>query len=118
MQAGIRVQGAAMHWWSEMIQKAGTAQQAQRRARSLMLDLLPKAQKNAGQYLSLLSHNYHISMDLLRKAFAADQSTSYGEAQKRMLELWQASLQPPVIACAHCRRRSSLRPLADRTHAA
>ena len=92
MQAGARLQGEAIRWWSGIFQGARALPGKQRPTQNLMTEIIPGAQKNVDQYRMLFDHSYHRSLDLLRRALEASQCQSYGEAQRRMLDLWQASI--------------------------
>ena len=92
MQAGTRLQDEAMRWWAAMFQETKTIQGSEPHFQPRMSEIVPGARKNVEQYLMLFDHRCHRILELMRRAWKTGQSRSYGEAQQRMLDLWQASL--------------------------
>lgn len=92
LQTGMRMQSEAARWWSDMFQEANPLQRLQHRAQGMMTEILPNAHQNAGQFFSWFDRGYHTTLELFSRAMDSSQSHSYFEAQRRMMELWQASL--------------------------
>jgi hypothetical protein len=97
LRAGVKVQQEVGKWWGDALdqvqQPFPAATDYQRKARVVVTEVIPAAQKNAAEVLKLLEQNYQRSLALLQKAFDADPATAAEEGPARTRELWQESLE-------------------------
>lgn len=92
VQTGVKVQEEATRWWTDALSEAGSLQEWQKKAQTIVSEAIPTAQKNAEEYMKLIDQNYHNSLDLLKRAFETGQSDSLAQAQAKTQELWEATL--------------------------
>jgi len=92
LKTGVKMQEEATRWWSDLMGDTNSIQGMQERMRGMMMDALPKAQRNIDQYMKMIDKSYQSSMELLKKAFETTQSGSIIEAQNKAQELWESTL--------------------------
>lgn len=96
LRAGVKVQQEVGKWWADTLdqvqQPFPAATDYQRKARAVVTEVIPAAQKNAQEVLKVLDQNYQGSLSLLQKAFDADPAGAADDGPARTRELWQEAL--------------------------
>jgi len=91
-QAGLKVQEDAVKWLLDCTGK-GMPKDWQKRWSATVAESLPFVQKRIEESLRLVEQNSRISIDLLKQAFDGEKPGAVPDAQARLQELWEASLQ-------------------------
>jgi hypothetical protein len=91
VKAGAKIQEEVGKWWSDAIESAGPVTEWQKKARQLLNEVIPVAQKNTEDGLRLFEQNYRKSMGLLKKAF--DTNGDAHDLRAKTQQLWEDSLE-------------------------
>lgn len=91
-RTGAKMQEESARFFSNLVTQAAGPQDWQKRVKAMTDDFIPQTQKSLDEGLKLLEQNSRASVELLKKAVGAAQSTSPQEVQTRLLGLWEASL--------------------------
>ena len=83
----------ARRWWTNLLNRAASAQDFQKRAAAITNEIIPPTQKRMEEYLGLIEQNNHTNVDLLKKALEAAQTTAPAECQTKLVDFWEASLK-------------------------
>lgn len=86
----FKAQQESVHWWAGMLGETGPG--AQPRARAVLDEIAPQAQKNMNEWLKVMEENSRLGVDLLKKSIAITQSQSLQDAQNRLTTLWEATI--------------------------
>jgi vacuolar-type H+-ATPase catalytic subunit A/Vma1 len=90
LKAGVKVHEELGKFWTEAIDQSAPVNEWQKRARTVVHDAIPAAQRNAEEWIKLVEANYRRSMNLLKKAFDSEQDTS--DLRIKTQKLWEESL--------------------------
>ena len=93
VKTGLKLQEEASSAWTEILAGAGTPTEWQARFEEVAKKSIPKAQENIDTALKTMESNYATSLDLLKKAMEAAQSTTVEEGQERTTALWERSME-------------------------
>ena len=95
VKTGQRLQEEWSRMWTGLAtQSAGSAgaQDWQKKSKVLADDVVMQTQKNLEECLKLIDVNGRTSLELLKQAVAAGQAASVPEGQKKLVSLWENSL--------------------------
>ena len=90
LKAGVKLQEDTAKWWTDAMEKAGPAQEWQKKGRSVLSEAIPVAQKNAEDLLKVIEQNYRRSVDLVKKACSAEGCEG---APGQAGEIWETSFK-------------------------
>jgi hypothetical protein len=93
LKTGVRLQEECGKWWTNVLSQTTRPQDWQKNAASALHEAFPAAEKNMEETLRLMERNSRGSLDLLKQATEAAQSTSFADGQARLQKLWQTSLE-------------------------
>jgi sialic acid synthase SpsE len=92
LQAGIRIQQESTKSLTEMMSKAGSPQEWQKKAQTAMEQAFTTAQTNADEAIGVMNENAKSSLELLQKAFDSRQPESASDVQARAREAWETAI--------------------------
>jgi hypothetical protein len=93
LKAAVKGQEQIAGYWSDVLTKAGTGSDFQKKSRTFFADAIPAAQKNAEEWLRLVEQNYRRSIELLKKAYEAGNVAASGDVQSKLQNLWEQSVE-------------------------
>jgi polyhydroxyalkanoate synthesis regulator protein len=93
MKAGVKFQEDIGRWWSDVLDQTAPVQTWQKRSREMVSEAIPAAQRNAEEWMKVVEQNYRRSLELMRRALETENPATVAEAQTRMQDLWEASMQ-------------------------
>jgi hypothetical protein len=93
VKAGAKVQDEIGKWWSDALDKAGPAEDWQKKSKAVFSEAIPAAQKNGEEWLKLVEQNYKRSLGLFKKAWDVQPSRDPAVLRAKSQELWEASLE-------------------------
>jgi len=91
LKTGLKLQEQSTRWCVGLLNEAASPQDWQKRMKGLVDEIIPQTQKSVEESVKLMEKNSRTTLDLLKKAAAAAQSTSPQEAQAKFLSFWEAS---------------------------
>ena len=92
LKTGLKLQEESGKWWTQLFSQCPPTPDWQKKVKSLSDDLIPQTQKSVDAGLKLMEQNSRASVELLKKAVAAAQSTSPQDAQAKFLGFVESSL--------------------------
>jgi hypothetical protein len=92
LKAGLKLQEDSLRMWTGLLNQTAAPQDAHKRAKTLVEDIIPQTQKTIEDNLKLMEQSSRTTLDLLKKAAAAAQATTMQDAQSKFLNLYEASL--------------------------
>jgi hypothetical protein len=92
LKTGLKLQEESSKWWSSLMSQASSPQDWQKRGKTIADNFIPETQKRTEEYLKVIEQSSRASVELLKSAVQAAQSTSVQEAQTKFLSFWEASL--------------------------
>jgi len=93
LRAGLKVQEEAGKCWTKLLNQAASPQDLQKQVTALANDAIPATQKALEGCLELLEQNSRASVDLVKKGIEAAQTTTYADAQQKVVEFCEGSLK-------------------------
>lgn len=92
LKTGLKLQEESSKSWTSLFNQTTSPQDWQKKVKAMSDDVIPQTQKSIDECLKLVEQNSRASVELLKKAVAAAQSTSVQDAQTKFLGLWETSL--------------------------
>ena len=93
LQAGLKIQEESSKWWNDCMAQTAAPADWQKRWNAAAMDTIPVVQKRMEESLRLLDQGSRTSLELLKQALQIAGTDSTANAQSKMQELWEASLQ-------------------------
>jgi polyhydroxyalkanoate synthesis regulator protein len=93
LRTGLKLQAEAGQCWTKLLGQAASPQDLQKQITLLASDVIPATQKSMESCLELLEQNSRASVDLLKRGMEAAQTTSYADAQGKVVEFCESSLK-------------------------
>lgn len=91
MENGLQIQRDVTRWWSDQARTVPTNWSID--PQQTLAEAVKQWHANAEQALRTMEQRTQQSLDLLNKAFTVGQAGSIEAAQKKLNELWEASLK-------------------------
>jgi hypothetical protein len=92
LKTGVKLQEESAKLFTSLFNQTTSPQDWQRRMKSMTDDLVPQTQKTIDEGLKIIEQTSRTSVELLKKAVATGQPTTFQDAQAKFLSLWEASL--------------------------
>ena len=92
LKTGLRVQEEASRCWTNVLSKASSGHDWQKRVTTAANDLVGPTQKRLEEYLALIEKNNRTNVDLLKKATEACQVRTPSESPVKWLDFVEASV--------------------------
>jgi len=93
LAAGVKLHEEACNCWTKLLNRASSPQDFQKYVTSVSEDVVPATQKAMESCVQLLEQTSRATVDLVKKAFEAGQTTTYGETQGKVVEFCESSLK-------------------------
>jgi hypothetical protein len=93
LQGGLKLQEESSRWWSDCMAQTAAPSDWQKRWKNAANQTIPIVQKRMEDSLRLIEQSSRTSLDLLKQAFAVSANDSTTNAQAKLQELWEASLE-------------------------
>lgn len=92
LRTGLKLQEEAGKCWTKLLNQAASPQDLQKQMASMVNDMIPATQKSMEGYLGLIEQNTRASVDLVKKGLEAAQATNYAEAQHKVTNFCESTL--------------------------
>lgn len=93
LQASLKLQEESSKWWTDFMTQTAAPADWQKRWNAAAAETIPVVQKRMEESLRLLDQGSRTSLDLLKQALQVAGTDSAANAQSKLQELWEASLQ-------------------------
>ena len=88
LKSGIQLQEESVNLWKDLLTKLGSPEEFQAKLESMTADAFPKARKRMEEFVETFNRTSNQTIDLFEKT----QATSVTEAQRRVRDLIESSL--------------------------
>ena len=93
LQASLKVQEESSRWWTDFMSQTIATPDWQKGWKSTANQTIPVVQKRMEESLRLLEQSSRTSLELLKKALEVTCSDTSANAQSKLQELWESSLE-------------------------
>jgi hypothetical protein len=93
LKAGLKQQEDTAKLWTGWLNEAGLPADLQEKAKKIIAEAIPAAQKNAEEAFEFIERNGTEGLNLMKKAMATTPGTSFEEGSKQAEELWEEALK-------------------------
>src|SRR5271166_5155575 len=92
LKSGIQLQEESVNLWKDLLTKLGSAEELQAKLESMTADAFPKARKRMEEFVETFNRTSNQTIDLFEKTLGVYQATSVTDAQRRVQDLVESSL--------------------------
>jgi hypothetical protein len=92
LKSGIQLQAESVNLWKDLLTKLGSPEEFQAKLESMTADAFPKARKNMQEFIETFNRTSNQTIDLCEKTLGVYQATSVTDAQRRVQDLIESSL--------------------------
>ena len=92
LKSGIKLQEESVNLWKDLLTKLGSPEEFKAKLEAMTADAFPKARKRMEEFLETFNRTSNQTIDLFEKTVGVYQSTSVTEAQRRVHDLIETSL--------------------------
>jgi hypothetical protein len=92
LKSGIELQEESVNLWKDLLTKLGSPEEFRAKLESMTAETFPTARKRMEEFLETFNHASNQTMDLFEKALNVYQATSITDAQRRVHDLIESSL--------------------------
>src|SRR5271165_5993409 len=92
LKSGIQLQAESVNLWKDLLTKLGSPEELQAKLESMKADAFPKARKRMEEFVETFNSASNQTIDLFEKTLGVYQATSVPDAQRRVQDLVEASL--------------------------
>ena len=92
LKAGIQLEEESVNLWKELLTKLGSPQELQAKLESMTADAFPKARKRMEEFVETFNRTSNQTIDLFEKTLGVYHATSVTDAQRRVQDLIESSL--------------------------
>jgi hypothetical protein len=92
LKSGIEVQEESVKLWKELLTKLGSPEDLQAKLESMTADAFPQARKRMEEFVETFNRMSNQTIDLFEKTVGVYQATSVTDAQRRVQDLIETSL--------------------------
>src|SRR5271166_2744265 len=92
LKSGIQLQEESVNLWKDLLTKLGSSEELQAKLESMAADDFPKARKRMEEFVETFNRTSHQTTDLFEKTLGVSQATSVTDAQRRVQDLVESSL--------------------------
>jgi hypothetical protein len=93
LQAGVKLQEESSKCWTDFMNQTAAPADWQKRWNAAATETIPLIQKRMEESLRLVEQGSRTSLDLLKQALQVTGTDTPASAQRKVQELWEASLQ-------------------------
>jgi ribosomal 50S subunit-associated protein YjgA (DUF615 family) len=92
LKSGIQLQEESVNLWKDLLTKLGSPEEFKAKLEAMTADEFPKARKRMEEFLETFNRTSNQTIDLFEKTVGVYQATSVTEAQRRVHDLIETSL--------------------------
>ena len=92
LKSGIQLQEESVNLWKDLLTKLGSPEEFQAKLESMTADAFPKARKHMEECVETFNRTSNQTIDLFEKTLGVYQATSVTDAQRRVQDLIESSL--------------------------
>lgn len=92
LKSGIQVQEESANLWKDLLTKLGSPEEFQAKLQSMTADAFPKARKRMEEFVETFNRTSNQTIDLFEKTLGVYQPSSVPDAQRRVHDLIESSL--------------------------
>jgi hypothetical protein len=92
LKSGIQLQEESVNLWKDLLTKLGSPEEFKTKLGSMTADAFPKARKRMEEFLETFNRTSNQTIDLFEKTVGVYQAASATEAQRRVHDLIETSL--------------------------
>jgi ribosomal 50S subunit-associated protein YjgA (DUF615 family) len=92
LKSGIELQEESVKLWKELLTKLGSPEELQAKLESMTADAFPQARKRMEEFVETFNRMSNQTIDLFEKTLGVYQATSVTDAQRRVQDLIETSL--------------------------
>jgi len=92
LKSGIQLQEESVNLWKDVLTKLGSPEDLKAKLESMTEDVFPKARKRMEEFVETFNRSSNQTIDLFEKTLSVYQATSVTEAQRRVHDLIESSL--------------------------
>ena len=92
LKSGIQLQEESVNLWKDLLTKLGSPEEFKAKLESMTADAFPKARKRMEEFLETFNRTSNQTIDLFEKTVGVYQAASVTEAQRRVHDLIETSL--------------------------
>ena len=92
LKSGIQLQEESVNLWKDLLTKLGSPEELQAKVDSMTADAFPKARQRMEEFVETFNQTSNQTIDLFEKTLGVYQATSVPDAQRRVQDLVESSL--------------------------
>ena len=92
LKSGIQLQEESVNLWKDLLTKLGSPEEFQAKLESMTGDVFPQARKRMEEFVETFNRTSNQTIDLFEKTLGVYQATSVTDAQRRVQDLIESSL--------------------------
>ena len=92
LKSGIQLQAESVNLWKDLLTKLGSPEEFQAKLESMTADVFPMARQRMGEFVETFNRTSNQTIDLFEKTLGVYQATSVTDAQRRVQDLIESSL--------------------------
>jgi len=92
LKSGIQLQEESVNLWKDLLTKLGSPEEYQAKLDSMTANAFPKARKRMEEFVETFDRTSNETIDLFEKTLGVYQATSVTDAQRRVQDLVETSL--------------------------
>ncbi|MBV8281866.1 MAG: hypothetical protein JO347_07355 [Candidatus Eremiobacteraeota bacterium] len=92
LKSGIQLQEESVNLWKDLLTKLGSPEEFRGKLESMTADAFPTARKRMEEFVETFNQASNQTIDLFEKTVGVYQATSVTDAQRRMQDLIETSL--------------------------
>jgi flagellar hook-basal body complex protein FliE len=92
LKSGIQLQEESVNLWKDLLTKLGSPEEFKAKLESMTADAFPQARKRMEEFLETFNRTSNQTIDLFEKTLSVYQASSVTDAQHRVHDLVESSL--------------------------
>jgi flagellar hook-basal body complex protein FliE len=92
LKSGIQLQEESVNLWKDLLAKLGSPEEFKAKLESMTADAFPQARKRMEEFVETFNRTSNQTIDLFEKTLGVYQANSVTEAQRRVHDLIESSL--------------------------
>ena len=112
LKSGIQLQEESVNLWKDVLTKLGSPEEFRAKLESMTADAFPQARQRMEEFIETFNRMSNQTIDLFEKKLGVYQATSVTEAQRRVQDLIESSLNTLRVN-VHCALKTNAKIIAD-----
>lgn len=92
LKSGIQLQEESVNLWKDLLTKLGSPEEFRAKLESMNADIFPLARKRMEEFVEIFNRTSNQTVDLFEKTIGVYQAASVTDAQRRVQDLIESSL--------------------------